>query len=112
MEWLASPEGVFHRLRAIRDLEAQGDSYPERVLIEDVSDPNLAIARAAYGVMLRRSKLPSDEEIGTKMWPRFPRFGPDQLTQEGLVSVRQAVQAWWEEWRTAEAALPRSPDNG
>lgn len=103
IEWLAAPEGVHHRLRAIADLEAQADLRPELHLLEDVSDPDLGIAKAAYGVLLARSKLPSDDEVAAAMWPRFPVFPESEQTLEGFGRIRAAVNAWWEQWRRLRA---------
>lgn len=98
-EWLASPEGVHARLGGIADLVQHGDTNPHMHLVEDVSDPDLRIARAAYLALLRRSKLPSDEDVAATMWPRFPVFEESDLTPEGLGRVRGAVNRWWNEWR-------------
>lgn len=118
LAWLQSPDGVHARLRAIADLEAQEDLRPHLHLLDDVSDPNPEIARAAYGVLLRRSKLPSDDEVAAKMWPLFPVFEGEQLDEANLGRVRGAVQAWWKQWaearqRALEAAAngPRSGDD-
>lgn len=98
MTWLASTDGVHARLRAIADLEAQEDLRPQLHLLDDVSDPNPRIARAAYGVLSRRSKLPSEDEVAARMWPKFPVFGEEELEEANLGRVRAAVQTWWKEW--------------
>jgi len=114
MTWLASPDGVHARLRAIADLEAQEDLRPELHLLDDVSDPDLSISRAAYGVLLRRSRLPSDDAVAAAMWPRFPFFAAGDLTEENMGKVRAAVRAWWDEWvalrkKTLDEAVQQPP---
>jgi len=98
LTWLSSTDGIHARLRAIADLEAQEDLQPHLHLLDDVNDPNPEIARAAYGVLRRRSKLPSDDEVAAKMWPLFPVFEGEALAEEKLGYVRGAVQAWWKQW--------------
>jgi tetratricopeptide (TPR) repeat protein len=98
MVWFASEDGVHARLAGIKDLEAQKDLRPELFLLEDVSDPSLEIAKAAYGVLLRRSKKPSHDAVAAAMWPLFPKFEESDLTEEGMGKVRGAVVAWWKDW--------------
>ena len=98
MVWLASPDGIHARIRAIADLEAQDDLRPHLHLLDDVSDPNPEIARTAYSVMLRRSKLPSEDDVAARMWPQFPVFEGEALEDANLGAVRGAVQAWWDAW--------------
>jgi hypothetical protein len=116
MTWLASPDGVHARIRAITDLEAQEDLRPHLHLLDDVADPDPEIARAAYGVLLRRSRKPSEDDVAARMWPRFPVFDGEALEVENLGVLRGAVQAWWQAWieerkRTveAQAADPEAP---
>ena len=98
MTWLAGTDGVHARLRAISDLEVQEDLRPQLHLLDDVSDPNPEIASAAYLVLLRRSRLPSEDDVAARMWPRFPVFEGEALEVQNLGVVRGAVQAWWQDW--------------
>ena len=98
MTWLAAPDGVHARLRAITDLEVQEDLRPHLHLLDDVADPEPRIARAAYGVLLRRSRKPSEDDVAARMWPRFPVFEGEALEVENLGALRGAVQAWWQAW--------------
>jgi Flp pilus assembly protein TadD/HEAT repeat protein len=102
--WLTGPEGVAFRLHAIADLEAVGEVRPQAYLIDEVFDPNGDIARAAYGVLLRRADQPSDDAVAKAMWPKFPRFNTGQLADENLGHVRGAIKVWWEAWRAMRVA--------
>lgn len=110
--WLTSTDGVHARIAAIADLEAQGDLRPDLYLLDDVSDPEPEIARAAYGVLLRRSKLPSEDEVADRMWPKFPVFGDEAFEEANLGVVRGAVTDWWKEWKAERkrSQRPRQDD--
>jgi Flp pilus assembly protein TadD len=115
--WLASPDGVRMKLRAIEDLVRTGESHPEWYLLLMVWDPSPEVAKAAYDVLLVRSSQPSDDAVAKKFWPTFPRLttkaGERELTlEESIADVKARIQTWWEGWlsaRRGESEAPPAP---
>ncbi len=108
--WLAQPAGVAVRLKAIADLAARGELRPELYLIEDVLDTNADISKAAYQVLLTRSKKPSEDGVAQVMWPRFPVY--DDVEDADLAALRTAVKAWWEAWLATRKADGKESSDG
>jgi hypothetical protein len=113
--WLASPDGVRMKLKAVADLLDTGETHPEWYLLMMVWDDSPEVARAAYDRLLERSLQPTDDPVGKQFWPTFPRLatqgsdGRAWTIAESLTDLKKRIGAWWAAWRAArdrEAAAP------
>jgi hypothetical protein len=102
-EWFRTPPGVEVLLDGIRDLQRIGEIFPQRYLVDFMSEPSFEVAKASYQALLERSKGPpkgvTETALETKMWPRFPRVATSDVTPESLPGIRDAVTAWWGQYR-------------
>lgn len=108
--WLATPEGVEAKLRAIDDLVKTGEPHPEWYLILQVWDEDPRVALAAYDALAAAGRRGSDDPVAQRMWPSFPQARAEERSVQGLPGLRARLHAWWAQWlaqRRGEAAAPR-----
>jgi tetratricopeptide (TPR) repeat protein len=101
--WLASPDGVRAKLRAIEDLERVREPHPEWYLLVMMYDPDVQVVEAAHRALVLRAKAPTDDPVGKRLWPQFPQVGADGYTPASVGDLRQRVKAWWSAWLAERA---------
>ncbi len=115
-EFFRGPEGSALLVAAIRDLAEIGEMFPQRHLVDLVNEPGFEVAKAAYVGLLERSKGPprggTESALEKEYWPKFPRLALEDVTPTSIQGARNAVNAWWAEWRKARetAKAVGSPD--
>ncbi|MFM8385580.1 MAG: tetratricopeptide repeat protein [Planctomycetia bacterium] len=116
--WLASPEGVQAKRRAIDDLVKTGEPHPEWYLILQVWDADPGVALAAYDALAAAGARATaaagaggaNDPVAQRMWPSFPQATDAERRPEGLDALRKRLHAWWAQWlaqRRGEAAPSR-----
>jgi tetratricopeptide (TPR) repeat protein len=96
--WLASPDGVRAKLKAIEDLQRVREPHPEWYLLVMMYDPDLQVLEAAHRALVERAKAPTEDPVAKRLWPQFPPVGPQGYTAAGAADLRQRVKAWWSAW--------------